>query len=132
MSNSNRLSDEDNLEPMNQSKMVYHLDRHDQALSSQSSLINGRLVYLPRPLGSTFMSSYGFSSNRGRVDSIDQPPSYEEAVIECRPLISASGSMLRRSFTDRNILGRLNEQLRRPWDSLHDFFRITRQQSVDL
>lgn len=128
MSNADRLNDRENLNTVNHAKMQHQLDPQ---VSSQSSLINGRLVYLPRPLECTLMSSYGFTSNTHRGHNNDQPPSYEEAVSECTH-ISGSGLMLRRSFTDRNILGRLNEQLRKPWDSLHDFLGITRQRSVDL
>lgn len=122
-------------------------DRNNIPRASSVSLLNGRIVYLPCPFKTQLASTSRLITRTSSTDPIifhepsqigkvqqDQPPSYDEVITDCHLLVSSdcSSQPLRRSFTDRNILRRLNDSLRRPWDTIHDFFAASKSHSIDL
>ncbi|XP_074603835.1 transmembrane protein 151B-like isoform X2 [Brevipalpus obovatus] len=122
-------------------------DRNSIPRASSVSLLNGRIVYLPCPFKTHLASTSRLITRTSSTDPIifhepsqigkvrqDQPPSYDEVITDCHLLVPSdcSPQPLRRSFTDRNIFRRLNDTLRRPWGTIHDFFAISKSHPIDL
>lgn len=89
--------------------------------SRTSLLLNGRTVYFVSPLQTTDepIISRRSSIRHVDIDSIENPPNYEDALLNCRPL-HLNFSPLRRSITDRDFIKRITSHIRRPWGSSQD------------
>lgn len=114
---------------------------------SRTSLINGQFVYLPRPLGhgqsnvvhlddpSTCLISnpslFCEETNNNNNDNTNQanPPTYEEAITECRPLLTTMRPLNRSITVDRDFFRRLSNQIRQPWGSLTNFLGLSHARS---
>ncbi|RWS02983.1 transmembrane protein 151B-like protein, partial [Dinothrombium tinctorium] len=94
--------------------------------SRQSLVINGQMVYFVSPLQTNDepVISRRSSIRHVDIDTVENPPNYEEALLHCRPVFANATflnlSPLRRSITSQDFIKRLTSHLRRPWGSTLD------------
>ncbi len=94
---------------------------------SRTSLRNGQIVYFVPPLvnesGESVIRRLSIVNNDNDNELIENPPTYEEVLLESHPLQGTNLfnlNPLRRSITDRDFFRRLSDRLRRPWNSYID------------
>jgi hypothetical protein len=92
---------------------------------SRTSLRNGQIVYFVPPLvnesGESVIRRLSILNNDNEL--IENPPTYEEVLLESHPLQESNLfnlNPLRRSVTDRDFFRRLSNHLRKPWNSYID------------
>ncbi|CAG2160534.1 unnamed protein product [Oppiella nova] len=97
---------------------------------SRTSLRNGQILYFVSPISNDSQNtvfrrlSLINSDNVTNADTVDNPPTYEEVLLEShssRPQTHVfTLNPLRRSVTDRDFFRRLSNHFRRQWNSYHD------------
>lgn len=122
----NELSDELNSSKASKS-LVNRASNRMRNSFSRTSLRNGQILYLVSPIisnsGESATRMLPNINNEANNEIIENPPDYEEVLLESHPLqdsIISHLNPLRRSVTDRDFLGRLTDRFRRQWSSYID------------
>ncbi|CAG2108830.1 unnamed protein product, partial [Medioppia subpectinata] len=97
---------------------------------SRTSLRNGQIVYFVSPINGDLQNtvirrlSLIDSETVADVETTDNPPTYEEVLLESHPLPPQTHRFIlnpmRRSVTDRDFFRRLSNHFRRQWNSYID------------
>lgn len=97
---------------------------------SRTSLRNGQIVYFVSPISNENqnnvirrLSLIDNNDNTADTQTEENPPTYEEVLLESHPLQHNSVlnlNPLRRSLTDRDFFRRLSNHFRRQWNSYVD------------